>query len=313
MKAISSIAYSSSANLGPGYDVLAISHNAYYDRVTVSQDDRTGGQQIRILSDNTPLKTENNTAGLALINLFEGEGIKDSVSVKIEKGIPFGLGLGSSGASSAAAIFSANTLFELGLSLEKITYYAMRGEIASSGSPHADNVSASIYGDMVIVNSVDPLRVRKLKISEKFSFLTIIPHVFIPNKTKMAREMLPKTVEMNRVIQNTRNLSSLMAGLVSGERDLVRGGMNDCIVEYSRAPLFPFYNEIKELALNCEAAGVSISGAGPSILVVCDELTNSEDIEKQTSAVMEKYGYKWSSVRSDVCGGVINENVDAYS
>lgn len=313
MKAISSIAYSSSANLGPGYDVLAVSHDSYYDRVTVTEEDRGSGPQIRVVSENTPQSAEKNTAGLSLINLLREKGISQKISVKIEKGIPYGLGLGSSGASSAAAIFAANTLFNLGLSMEEMTHYAMNGETAASGTPHADNVSASIFGGLVIVNSVNPIRVRRLKVSESLSFQIIIPQIVIPNKTRVAREMVPNNVEMGKVIQNSRNLSSLIAGLVTGDRDLVREGMNDCIVEYARAPMFPFYNEIKAIALKNGAAGVSISGAGPSILVVCDDLTDTAMIEKHTDEIMMKHGYKWTSVRSKACGGVMNENVDAYS
>lgn len=313
MKAVSSVAYSSSANLGPGYDVLAIAHDSFYDRVSVSIEDRLAVEQVRIISDSTPQKADENTAGLALINLLNDKEIGEKVSVKIEKGIPFGLGLGSSGASSAAAVYAANELLGLGLSLEELTYYAMQGEVAASGTPHADNVSASIFGELVLVNSVNPLRVRKLSISDSFSFLTFMPHIFMPHKTKMAREMVPKNIELEKVIQNTRNLSSLIAGLVTGDRDLVREGMNDCIVEQARTPLFPFYQDVKKAALELGAAGVSVSGAGPSILVVCDELTKVGEIEKRAAAVFDSYGHKWSTSSSKACGGVINENVDSYS
>lgn len=313
MKAASSIAYCSSANLGPGFDVLAVAHNAYYDRVTVSLNEEEKGEQIRIISDNTPLGVEENTAGLALKTLLLDKGINGKIMVSIEKGIPYGLGLGSSGASSAAAVFSANKLFDLNMSLEEMTYYSMKGEVAASGSPHADNVSASIYGDMVIVNSVSPLRVSRIQVSRKFSFLTFMPHIFIHNKTRIAREMVPKEVHMSGLVQNSRYLSSLVAGLISGDSELVKEGMNDGIVEEARSPLFPFYGEIKKAALELDAAGVSISGAGPSILVVCDGMTRIQEIEGMVSGVMKKYGHRWSSVRSEICGGVISENVDAYS
>lgn len=313
MKSASSVAYSSSANLGPGYDVLAVAHNAYYDRVTVSLNEDSIGDQISIVSDSTPLKVEENTAGLALKTLLYEKGIESRIKVSIEKGIPYGLGLGSSGASSAAAVFSANKLFELDMTLEEITYYSMKGEVAASGSPHADNVSASIYGDVVIVNSVSPLKISRIPISRKFTFLTVMPHIFVPNKTRMAREMVPKEVGMDRVVQNSRHLASLIAGLVNGDSELVRSGMNDSIVEESRSSLFPFYGELKNAALELGAAGVSVSGAGPSILVVCDASTRISEIDGKVSEIMQKYGHKWSTVRSEVCGGVISENVDAYS
>lgn len=313
MNAASSIAYCSSANLGPGYDVLAITHNAFHDRVTLSEENRSDGTSIRIVSDNTPLKVEENTAGLAVSHLLREKDIRSNVTITIEKGIPYGLGMGSSGASSAAAIFSANRLFDLNLTLEEMTYFAMKGEVAASGSPHADNVSASIYGDLVMVSSAEPLRVRRLKVSPRFSLLTVVPHIYIPNKTRTAREMVPKTVEMKSAIENSRYLSALIAGLITGDRELVGEGMNDCIVESSRSPLFPFYSEVKKMALEQGAAGVSISGAGPSILMLCDDETNTSGIEDRVAGIMRKYGHKWSSVKSSVCGGVIGEDVNAYS
>lgn len=312
MKAVSSIAYSSSANLGPGYDVLAVAHDSFHDRVTVSLDDRLEGPQVRIVSDDTPLGAENNTAGLSLLNLLSDRDISDKVTVRIEKGIPFGLGLGSSGASSAAAVCSANTLFGLSMSNEEMAHYAMQGEAAAAGTPHADNVSASVFGELVLVNSTNPLRVRKLSISDAFSFLILMPHVVIPDKTRTGRKMVPERVEMTKVVENTRYVSSLVAGLANGDSELVREGMNDCIVEPSRSSLFPFYRKIKERALEYDAAGVSVSGAGPSILVVCDEFTRHQEIEKVASGIFLDYGCNFTSVRSGICGGVISENIDSY-
>lgn len=312
MSSASVIAFSSSANLGPGYDVLAVSHNAFFDRVKVESDSSMGAGRIRIISDKTPQTVEKNTAGLALLNMFNELQINEKVKVTIEKGIPFGLGLGSSGASSAAAVFAANSLLKLSLSSEEMVRYAMHGEVASSGTPHADNVAASLSGGLVVVSAVSPVRIRHISIHERFSFLTIMPHIYIENKTMRAREMVPHQISIEDSIQNTRFLSSLVAGMITGDKNLLIEGMNDCIVEPARNPIFPFYEELKKIALRNGAAGVSVSGAGPSVLVVCDETTVKSKIASDSERLIQSYGHKCSIVDSTPSSGAFNETVDAY-
>lgn len=313
MSSASVVAFSSSANLGPGFDVLAVSHNAFFDKVRIETDISREGDQIRILSDSTPQAVEKNTAGLALLNLFNDLQINEKVTVSIEKGIPFGLGLGSSGASSAAAVFSANSLFELSLTPEEMVGYAMSGEVASSGTPHADNVAASLAGGLVVVGSVSPVKVKHIPIHEKFSFLTIMPHIYIENKTKKAREMVPKQIPIEDSVRNTSYISSLITGMMTGDRTLTVEGMNDCIVEPARNPIFPFYRDVKSIALRNGAAGASVSGAGPSILVVCDETTMKAKIASESEALLQRYGHKCTIVESTPSSGAFNEAVDAYS
>ena len=71
--------------------------------------------------------------------------------MEIIKGVPIGLGMGSSGASAAAAAFGMNQLFELGMSGDDMIFYAGKGEKLTSGTAHYDNVSASILGGFVVV------------------------------------------------------------------------------------------------------------------------------------------------------------------
>ncbi len=312
MTSVSSVAYCSSANLGPGYDVLAVSHDAFFDRVTVTNRPIRGEGQVRIVSGTTPQEPEKNTAGLSVLNMMHDFGIRDSVTVTIEKGIPPGLGIGSSGASSAAAVHAMNSLFDLSLDTDDMVRYAMGGEVASSGSPHADNVSASLAGGLVMVSSMCPVKVKRLSLSDKFSFLIVIPRIFIENKTMNARKMVPGEPEMEKVIQNTRYLSSLIAGLIHGDSELVRYGMNDSIVEPARSPLFPFYGDLKKIAMKNGAAGASVSGAGPSILFVCDENTNRSRIISESEGLMRSFGHDCSIVSSKPGCGAFNEAIDAY-
>nr|WP_256202501.1 homoserine kinase [Sulfuracidifex tepidarius] len=232
-----SFAFSSSANLGSGFDILSVAHDAFFDEVEacISSDGirvSVVGNEVMIPED--PLR---NSAGFSVISLLKDYGIKDGVTLKIKKGVPAGLGLGSSGASAAAAVASVNSLFSLGLSKDSMVKYSMLGEGAVAGTPHPDNVAASIFGGFVAV-----LGERTVNLSLKYDdlkFILFIPSLASNDKTKKARELVPKIVETSSYVKNMKYGLSLVLGLERGDRDLIRHGLNDEIVEKARLPNVP--------------------------------------------------------------------------
>ncbi len=303
MDQVTAIAYSSSANMGPGYDLLAVAHDAFYDAVTATINPSQGNTLLTIGGMEGNPDPMTNTAGLSVINLLRDHGINEPVLLQIRKGIPAGLGLGSSGASAAAAVSAVSELFGLKVSMDEKVKYSMLGEAASSGTPHADNVAASIHGGFVVVESVSPVRVKHLTIHRSFSFLTVIPSIHIKNKTKLCRTLVPKDIPLSSYIQNARFVTELIAGLMGGDRELVKNGMNDVIVEAARKPLYPFYEKLKIMMLEAGAAGVCISGAGPSVVAVVDNLSDIEKIRSGTEEILSRMKIGYSIVESKVAGG----------
>ncbi|NON63257.1 homoserine kinase [Acidianus sp. RZ1] len=299
---ILSRAFSSSANLGSGFDILSVAHNAFFDEVIAETSEKKG---VTIESNSgVPLSVEENSAGYAVKTLLEELELKEGIKLKIRKGIPYSLGLGSSGASAAAAVASVNELLELGLSKENLVKYAMAGEIASSGSPHPDNVAASIFGGVVAVTSTNPISVIEVPANIHVKFLLVIPSVKVEEKTKKAREMLPREIPLKSYVSNSRYLSSLLLGFFKGDRNLIRQGLNDDIVEKSREPLFPHYRKIKDIALKLDAVGSCVSGAGPSILVAYDEKTRIDEIEKKSIDICKEFNLQCTLKRAEIAGGV---------
>ena len=302
-------AFSSTANLGAGYDVLALAHNAFEDTIEL-QAESSSELSIKVEGDGIPLEVEKNTAGFALQELLRDFGVKAKVKVKITKGIPVRLGLGSSGASVAAAVYGAEELFKLGLSKKELVKYAMRGEIASSGYPHPDNVAASLVGGLVSVISSNPIRVEEIPLNIDFELLLIIPLVKIEAKTKKAREMVPKQIEISKYVSDSRYLSSLILGFIKGDRELVRLGLNDEIVEKAREPLFPYYPKIKEIAISYNAIGACVSGAGPTVAIFIDNYSDKNKIVKEALNVCKAYGYECIYKIAKVAGGARIERKD---
>ena len=309
MKSVTVNAYSSSANLGAGYDILAIAHDAFYDTVELSYEPAST-LEIQVEANGVPTQPEKNSAGFALMKLLEEFNIRAKVRLRVNKGIPPGLGMGSSGASAAAAVVGANYIFSLGLSLDELVRFAMQGEIASSGSPHPDNVAASIIGGVVAVVSNNPVRVAQIPVNLPFELLLFIPKVSIEAKTKKARELVPKSVEIEKHVVNSRYLSSLLIGLMKGDRELVRLGLNDDIVEKAREPLFPYYWKLKEEALKYNAIGACVSGAGPTVAVFVDEKSKVDEIIKSGLKICEAYGYECSFKKAKLARGAWIERWD---
>ena len=135
--------------------ILNPSKNAFqniirYDEVIVELTEKEGIIiEISGDSQNIPSNPSDNTAGLALMELFKRKKIQQGIKLSIIKNMTSGGGLGTTGASAIGAIYGVNKLLNLNLSENEIIEYASYGEVASGGSPHADNVSAALLGGFV--------------------------------------------------------------------------------------------------------------------------------------------------------------------
>lgn len=154
-KTIKVRAPSSTANLGPGFDVFGLALDAFFDEIKITKKSKG----VKIISSNSiPLQPQKNTAGVVAIHMLKKFKIKDGIEIEIKKGVPAGLGMGSSAASAAATAFALDKLFNLNLDSNSLVKFAGVGEKASAGSIHYDNVAASVLGGFVIVKT-NPLNV----------------------------------------------------------------------------------------------------------------------------------------------------------
>jgi homoserine kinase len=267
------IAPSTSANLGPGFDVFALALDLFHDVIEVEYiSSPTIEIEMKGIDANLiPSEPSQNSAGIIAKQIVERTGKRFGFKIVITKGIPVGKGLGSSGASAAASAFAVDKILSLGLTKNQLIHLASQGEIASSGSPHSDNVSAAILGGFTIIQSYKPLNVINLKPPENLEIAIIMPEtVTLHKKTEIARSVIPKTVGLEKVIHNIGHAATIVAGMSLGDVELIGKGMADDIVEPFRSGMIPGYSEIRKLALEAGAAGVAISGAGPSMIVVVD-------------------------------------------
>ncbi len=279
-----------SANLGPGFDVFGLALEQPNDKVTLSLS--PAGIKIKvsgIQAETISTVPERNTAGVVASYMMNKFSIKTGLSISIEKGICPSRGLGSSAASAAAVAFGLNSLFDLRLSREQLIQVAAKGEVASAGSEHADNVSATICGDFVILRSYDPLEVVNLKAPSNMEVCVAYAHMVTPrHKTERARSVIPKTIPIEKVVRNVGNAAGMVSGFALEDVDLIGRSMSDAIVEPSRASLIPGYQQVREKALAAGASGVTISGAGPAMLAI----VNKKKAKAQNVAQAMKEGFE---------------------
>ncbi len=273
MKKITVEAPASSANLGPGFDVFALALARPSDKITL-RSEKPGRLTVRIrqVSGTTiPVTAAKNSAGAVCLAMAEDCGIRGSITVEISKGVPIGRGVGSSGASAAAAAVAMNELFDLDMGSDDLIFYAGKGEEAASGAAHYDNVSASLLGGFVVVVAGSRPSAIRFDAPKNMSLCIVTPVVKLPErKTEYARSLVPKTVELKMMVSNVANASLVVSGFARGDTGLIGRGMNDNVIEEARKKMIPGYDAVRRSATEAGAAGACISGAGPSILAVVD-------------------------------------------
>jgi homoserine kinase len=271
------------ANVACGFDVLGLALEQPGDTVTVELADEPGLVITGIDGDQGRLSREpdKNTATVAAQKILERDPRRTSLGIRLElrKGLPLASGMGSSAASAVAAALAVSDLLELPLGHAELLAAALEGERVVAGAGHADNVAACLYGGLVLVRSSDPLDVVRLPIPAGLSVAVLRPHLEM--STKDSRVLLGDQVRLKDAVRQWANVGGLVAGLYSGDLDLISRSLVDSIAEPIRSPYVPGFTEVKRAALAAGALGSSLSGSGPSIFALCRDLESADSVSRK--------------------------------
>jgi homoserine kinase len=235
----------SSANLGPGFDVLAAAL-ALHLEVEVLE---TGTFAVHTELD-VPRTREN-----LVVRAFERLHPADDFEFRISSAIPLSGGLGSSAAAVLAGLLAADHLFELDADV-----LALATELEG----HPDNVAAALRGGFVICGED---RIHRFDAPLGLEAVLVVPAE--PVATTEARAVLPATVPLGDAAFNVSAAALLALGLAGGDWELIGAGLHDRLHQPYRARLFPRSAALLERAGEFGALGATISGAGPTVLVWC--------------------------------------------
>ena len=255
------------ANVSCGFDSLGFAVEAVGDEMTFTKTAEKGVKITQITGANLTYNVDENVASAVVKKILLKANANFGIELTIHKGFSPGSGLGSSAASAAGAAFGVNQFLKNKYSELELTKFAMFGEEVACGSPIADNVSAAIYGGFILVRSYTPLEIIKLPVPSELRVVAIHPQIEV--KTKDARDVLPTEITLKDAVSQWANVGGLISGLYTDNYKLISNSLVDIIVEPARKGLIPFFDEVKNSALNSGALGAGISGSGPTIFALC--------------------------------------------
>ena len=277
-KTIRVFAPASSANLGCGFDVMGMALDGIGDvlRIAISEGD---GLTIRNTSAaELPEDIEKNVITPAVRAFMAAAGKKACLEIVVEKKIRPGSGIGSSAASSAAAVFGLNELYGRPFPLPELVPFAMEGEKLISGTAHADNSAPAVMGGIVLIRGYQPLDMVRLPVPDSFCFSVIHPHIVV--STKAARDVLRKEIPMREAVTQWGNVGGLVAGIMTGDLPLIGRSMRDVVAEPYRKGFIPGYDDLKSACLAAGALCVNISASGPSVSAPRDSIEPAPQVAK---------------------------------
>jgi homoserine kinase len=233
----------SSANLGPGFDVLAAALAMHLELEVVETGEFAVVTELDVARDRSNL----------VVRAFERLHPADDFEFRISSNIPLTGGLGSSAAAIVAGLLAADHIFELDADVLAL---------ASELEGHPDNAAAAIEGGFVIC---DGAGAHRFEPPMGLEAIVVVP--FEPVHTSAARAKLPEQVPRPDAVFNIAHASMLVLGLGTGNWDLIAAGLRDRMHQPHRSDLYPRSAQLLERAPALGALGATISGAGPIVLV----------------------------------------------
>lgn len=233
----------SSANLGPGFDVLAAAL-ALHVEVEVEETGR--------FAVHTDLAIARDRRNLC-VRAFDLIAPASRHEFAIRSDIPLAGGLGTSAAAIVAGLVAADALVGGGRDLLAL---------AAGAEGHPDNVAAALHGGFVLCDGPAATR---LDPPPGLEGVLVVPDRSV--RTARARAALPAEVPMRDAVFNLAHAALLVLGLERGDLDLVARGLDDRLHQPRRAELFPRSSQLLGRARELGALGATISGAGPTVLL----------------------------------------------
>lgn len=244
----------SSANLGSGFDTLAVALNLFTELEVESASDGIdidGGPDLGG-GDNLILH------GLRVAAEAAGKPVPPC-RIHVTSDIPVARGLGSSATALVGGLVAGNRLVDYALSDQQLF------EIATEIEGHGDNVSASLFGGVTLSLISDRGVVfRRVPVNGDLQVV-----VFIPDEqafTVDARAVVPELIPRRDTVRNLGRCALLVHALIQGDFDALSEAMRDSLHQPYRASLFPHVEPMIGAAVEAGAHGACLSGAGPSVL-----------------------------------------------
>lgn len=263
MKAARVTVPATAANLGPGFDTLAMALSLRNTIEIRPADEGIDVQAEGAGAGQLPTGPDNLIAQAAAA-AFDALGQHPAgFSIRALNRIPMASGLGSSAAAIVGGLMAADALVDGGLGPADLLGLAAKLE------GHADNAAAALLGGLVLVRRQgDMIQARSAPVRD-LQLLVVVPDLEL--STAEMRRALPQQVPLEDAAANVANLAFLLEALRIGDLGLLADSTEDHLHEPHRIPLIKGAEQARRAGLQAGAVAVVLSGAGPGMLAFCDE------------------------------------------
>ncbi|WP_067568320.1 homoserine kinase [Candidatus Hoaglandella endobia] len=262
-------------NVSVGFDVLGaallpINGHLLGDCVSVTRADRYSLENVGHFVDKLPAELELNIVYQCWQRFCEALGSPPiQVTMRLEKNMPIGSGLGSSACSVVAALVALNEYLDQPLSNDQLLLLMGEMEGRISGGVHFDNVAPCFLGGMqLILEEENAIISQPVPIFDDWLWVIAYPGIKI--STAEARAILPENYSLHDCINHGRYLAGFVHACHTKQSALAARLMKDVIAEPSRTRLLPGFEKARKALGNRGILASGISGSGPTIFAICD-------------------------------------------
>lgn len=301
------IAPATISDLGCGLDTFGIALTAVYDEVLVkpSDKDHITIQEITSSKMPIPLETEQNAAGVAaqavLTHLKEQHGLdnKWGLNLSLRKKVAVGHGLGSSAASAVAAAVAVNAAFGNLLEKRELLPFILQGEKVAEGQARINALVPALLGGMFLVRNHENLDFYRLPLFRGLQIVVIYPRNNQQTQ-KNRRSQLPQNFALEVAREQAAQTAALVQAFCTSNLSLLSSAISNNTVEEYWKEETPFFEELKEAALNNRALGCSLAGKGTAVFALCKNSLEAEQVEEAMKQVYNKNKIRHTSFVSSI-------------
>jgi len=275
-----------SANLGPGFDVLALALDLHLE-ATLTRKEGELEVEYRGTLEKEQMTPDRD---LLLRAMAKAMGIPREelrgFRLEVDSRIPVTRGLGSSAAALVAGVLLGNILSGSRLSAGEV--HKMAYELEG----HREAVGAALFGGLVFATPgiEDPELAHPLPLPIHPSWRFAVAWPAMEISTTLARSVLPPSLPHEVTPRSVGRTLLLLHGLKEADPRLVRAGIQDEVHLPFRRHLVPGFKRVLEAALETGASGLTLSGSGPALVApVLGEETGRKVVEAMVAAFRDSH------------------------
>ena len=275
------------ANLGPGFDTLGMALTIH-DRLSATVVEGSGVRvDVHGVGEGEVPTDETNLIARSMAHAFASKKIAmPGIHMEAHNVIPHGRGLGSSGAAIVSGVMAAKGLLEGIAEFSSSELLAL----ATDMEGHPDNIAPSLFGGLTIAWMTDQgPKHKKLSVHRGVSLVVAVPKD-ASMSTQLARSLQPETVPHQDAIFNLSRSALLIAALIQSP-ELLFEATEDRLHQNYRASAMKDTDALLQ-KLRAKGYAAVVSGAGPSVLILCSDPGQRLDI---AGLVEAHQGGTWTS------------------